>query len=505
MNSYEFRLTPAYCLYNGIAVMKQNGADICFITENLEDNLLKERVIKAFNNFLSYVLRQQNCPQEFKKTPVVSFAGCTRAELKKYVSKMYSNTETLNSHEKKDLPASKKEAESAAVLLLDSIMEEARNRNATDIHIEKNTIRFRIYGRLEPFLQLTSEKSHELIQRIKYLAGMNVLENRRSQDGHFVYGTTNPVFVRVSAVGIIGGNNFEAEESVVIRLLDTKRLPLLLNQLGFNKSQFTKIRTICENPNGLVIICGPTGSGKSTTAASVLVDLERRKQNTKKIVSLEDPPEYLIPGVTQIKIDEKVNNSFSNALAHVFRQDPDILMIGEIRDEKSAAAAIRASLTGHLVIATLHASTAAGAILRLENLGLSRKLIISALKGVIVQSLYTIKNKVILLADVSVPLEALNQNHSLELTEQELEELFEHNTNYSDVINNTIIALKQAHAPDSLIESSLESSAENSIENSPDKIQETVFEKMPVAKHKKTPLVITNKINRYEKQKEEAV
>ena len=448
MRNYEFKLTPAYCLYNGIAVMKQQGASICFIIENPGNELLKERISKAFHNYLGYVLKQQDCPEDYKNVPSIKFIKGNRTELRKYVSKLYSaGTAGLDVSQKNELKnKQKKEEEAAAVLLLDTIITDARSRNATDIHIEKNNVKFRICGELEVVSRLSKEKTRELIQRIKFLAGMNVLENRRSQDGHFVYGSVEPVFARVSVMGIVGDDRNEAEESVVIRLLDTKRLPLSLDKLGFNKEQFKKITEISENKNGLVIICGPTGAGKSTTAAAVLIDIERRRQSGVKIISLEDPPEYLLPGITQIRIDEKVNNSFSNALIHVFRQDPDVLMIGEIRDENSAAVAIRAALTGHLVLATLHTATAAGVILRLENLGVPRKLIVSVLKGVIVQELNNFKGSVNLLADVSIPLEQLNNQTNMELSESKLEEYFEHNTNYSDVLEKTIGVLKRKHS-----------------------------------------------------------
>ena len=448
MINYEFKLTPAYCLYNSIAVMKQEGSSICFIAENPDDGILRERISKAFNNYLGYVVKQPDCPPDYKTTPLVKFVGGSRADLRKYISRLYSagneNMEIVQPQVKTE--NNQKEAEAAAVVLLETIMSDARSRNATDIHIEKNTIKFRIYGKLEVVTQLSAEKSRELIQRIKFLSGMNVLENRRSQDGHFVYGKTEPVFARVSTVGVVADGQNESEESVVIRLLDTKRLPLALEKLGFNSVQLKKIKTTCENKSGLFIICGPTGAGKSTTAAALLIEIEREKENTVKIVSLEDPPEYLIPGVTQIQIDESVNNSFSNALMHVFRQDPDVLMIGEVRDENSASIAIRAALTGHLVIATLHTSTAAGAILRLENLGVPRKLIVSVLKGVVVQELNNFKGNINLIADVALPLEELKKNQNEELTEVELEDLFEHSTNYSDVLEKTVGILKRKHS-----------------------------------------------------------
>ena len=449
MKKYEFKLTPAYCLYNGIAVMEQQGSKICFITDNPENSLLRERIIRAFNNYLGYVLKQDDCPLEYKTKPSIKFVGGSRAELRKAVSKLYSAGTPQNLQKVSGLETSelKKMAdEAAAVLLLDTIMADARSKNATDIHIEKNKVKFRIYGKLEIVYEFSPEKSRELIQRIKFLAGMNVLENRRSQDGHFVYGKEAPVFVRVSVMAIIGEQSNESEESVAIRLLDTKRLPLSLERLGFNKLQFSKIKKINQNKYGLVIICGPTGAGKSTTAASILIDIERQHQGNLKIISLEDPPEYLIPGVTQIKIDEKLNNSFSNALMHVFRQDPDVLMIGEIRDEKSAAVAVRAALTGHLVIATLHAATAGGVILRLENLGVPRRLIVSVLKAVIAQELNNFKGSINLIADVSVPGVDFETVMEQELSEIELDKAFEHCTNYCEVLEKTIGILKKKHS-----------------------------------------------------------
>jgi type II secretory ATPase GspE/PulE/Tfp pilus assembly ATPase PilB-like protein len=453
MNSYKFNLTPGYCLYNKVAIMSQKGSSICFITENPDDELLKSRIKKAFSNYLAYIVQRPDCPAEYKEAPSVEFIKGSRTELKKCVSQLFLQADDQNNKTPETALDTAGYNDAAAVLLLDTIMNEARSRNATDIHIEKNTVKFRIYGRLETVEKLSEEKTRELVQRIKFLAGMNVLEKRRSQDGHFVYGTEAPVFVRVSSVGVVGKNGSETEESIVIRLLDTKRLPLSLDRLGFNEQQLKKIQEIVANKNGLIIICGPTGAGKSTTAAAVLIDIGRNSSNTKKIISLEDPPEYLIPGVTQIQIDEKISNSFSDSLVHVFRQDPDVLMIGEIRDENSAAVAIRAALTGHLVVATLHTATAAGVILRLENLGVPRKLIVSVLKGVVVQELNNFRGNVNLVADVSVPLKKLGKVSYEHMPEDKLEEFFEHTTNYAELFHETIQILKSNPKPKLLVRS----------------------------------------------------
>ena len=441
MRNYEFKLTPAYCLYNGIAVKNQHGSKICFLSENPDNSELRQRVTKAFKNYIEYVNRQEDCPQIFKAKANVQFVKGNRLELRNQVSKLYSQDQTIP----KEIAQSREEDEAAAVLLLESIMNSARKAGATDIHIEKNCIRFRIAGKLELYTKLSEEKCRELIQRIKFLAGMNVLEKRRSQDGHFVFGETEPIFARVSTVGVVGSTSSGLEESLVIRLLDTKKLPLSLENLGFNLAQLTKINEISQSPNGLIIICGPTGAGKSTTAAALLTQLKMKNNNTLKIVSLEDPPEYQLQGISQIQIDENTGNTFSQALSHVFRQDPDVLMIGEIRDEDSAAVAVRAALTGHLVIATLHTDSAAGSVLRLENLGIPINLIVSVLKGVIAQELNNFHESINLLADLAIPKKNLEAALNKNLSQEQLEELFEHTNNYMEVLNKNLKFLKEKH------------------------------------------------------------
>lgn len=443
MQNYEFKLTPAYCLYNGIAVKKQEGSKICFLAENPDNSLVRERVTKAFKHYLDYVTSQEDCPQSFKGKPAVQFVAGNRSELKEEVCHLYSQTGEMQPVKESQFDS--KEEEAAAVLLLDTLLADARKRMATDIHIEKNCVKFRILGKLEIAARLSEDKCKELIQRIKFLAGMNVLEKKRSQDGHFVYDKAFPLFVRVSTVGIVGSRAEETEESLVLRLLDTQRLPLSLEKLGFSKNQLSVIDRIKQQQNGLIIICGPTGAGKSTTAASLLLEIKNARNNAIKIVSLEDPPEYLIPGVTQIQIDEKMNNSFSQALTHVFRQDPDVLMIGEIRDENSGMVAIRAALTGHLVIATLHTDSASGAILRLMDLGVPVNLIVSVLKGVIAQELNNFHENISLVADLAIPGNKLECLINKSLSESEIENLFEHTTNYVEVLNKTLQLLKEKH------------------------------------------------------------
>ena len=447
MNSrFKFVLTPAYCLFNGVAVLEQNGASISFLIENEQNEILKARLKRAFENHLGMIRKLKDCPEIYRRIPAVEFMAGTRNQLRKCVSRLYS-TQGMQSEGmdvSSELAASsdneKNQREAAAVLLLDSILNEARLRKATDIHIEQNCVRLRVNGQLEKLLELQSEKGTELVQRIKLLAGMNVIEKRRCQDGHFVYGNQNPFFLRVSTMSVIG-ENYVGEESVVIRLLDTSRIPLELDRLGFNLVQLERLEFLSHEPNGLILVCGPTGSGKSTTIASILVDIEKSYGGVLKILSLEDPPEYVIPGVTQVKVDER--NGFSETLNHIFRQDPDIIMIGEIRDEESAGAALRAALTGHLVFATLHAGNVGEAILRLENLGLPRKLFCPVIRAVICQELDLSREKNQLYADVAEPKESFSSMCMRAESEDDFDLIFEHYTNYQNVLQESMRELSE--------------------------------------------------------------
>lgn len=446
-DKYEFKLAPAYCLYNGIAVISQNGAEISFLIENYEDDVLKARIKRAFSNYLDYVLRQEDCDEKFRSMPKVEFKQGDRTILHQFVSRLYGINKDSNSNysipDQIENQFNKKKQEAAAVLLLDSILFEARSKNATDIHIEGNLIRLRVNGFLEDYMEINDEKKVELIQRIKLLSCMNSLEKNKSQDGHFVYGEEKPLFVRVSSVAVIN-KKYENSESVVLRLLDTSRLPLALDYLGFNNKQLLKLKNLIQLKNGLILVGGPTCSGKSTTVASLLIEIIKNNFGRLKIISLEDPPEYIIPGVTQLKINEELGKSYTTSLDYIFRQDPDVIMIGEIRDKESASAAIRAALTGHLVFATIHTGNSGEGVLRLENLGISRKIITSVMKGVIIQQLNYIEDKVNLYADIAIPNEEFQWLVNDEMGEAEIDNYFNHFTNYIDTLSKSILIMGKA-------------------------------------------------------------
>ncbi len=386
----QFTLSPTFCMYNGAAIVSQNENYIQFGLTKPGDTQLRLRLFHAFS---SYLRDKQNM-----KEPVISFSPLTRQQLLRYVSLLFGQNSPPASLSAVVTEAQKKKEEAAAVLLLDSLLDEARSLGATDIHIEWNTVRFRLNGRLVFHLMLQPLRCQELVLRIKLLSGMNILEKIQSQDGHFSVGREKKLFVRVSCMSIISsdGRN-DGDESVVMRLLDSVRVAPDIDTLGFTAEQSEKLRGWCRIPYGLILICGATGAGKSTTAAALLSEIVKNVSN-KKIISLEDPVEYVLPNVTQIQISNKVQNNFGTALRCVFRQDPDVLFIGEIRDEITAKTAIQASLTGHLVFATLHTTGANEALLRLKSLGADENLARIVLRGVVTQSLSYTQDKAVMTA-----------------------------------------------------------------------------------------------------------
>lgn len=440
MNNFMFKLTPAYCLYNGVAVFFQKGSTITFLMENPNNEILKERLKNAFNNHLYLVRKQESCPEEYRRLTKIDFQKGDRNQLRKCISNLYEQDNQFCSSLENSKVVEDLKNEAAAVLLLESILNEARTQGATDIHIETACVRFRVRGKLVKELELEYEKIRELIQRIKLLAGMNVLEKRKSQDGRFSYGNESPLFVRVSTMSVFSKRLNSSEESVVLRILDTSRIPLQLQFLGFNIQQIEIINSLISFPSGLIVICGATGSGKSTTSAAMLLELVKKSNQSLKIISLENPPEYIIPGVTQVQIDDEKEISYQNSLIHLFRQDPDVIMIGEIRDEKSCQAAIRASLTGHLVLTTLHTDSVESSFYRLENFGIERNVLASVLRGIIIQEMNYFNGETNLLADVAVP----KENFKTQICNYgtQIEELFLHITNVNQILKKNFNSLK---------------------------------------------------------------
>lgn len=266
---------------------------------------------------------------------------------------------------------------------INALIEEADNNNASDIHFEayeeRCRIRFRIDGKLIERYVVRQSNYPALVNRLKILANLDISEKRLPQDGRILYSRNNKKFdVRVSALPTIYG------EKIVLRLLTRHSELLELGNLGFSDRQLKDYRNAIRNPNGLVLISGPTGSGKSTTLYATLRLLNREDNN---ILTIEDPVEYTLPGINQVQLKEEIGLTFGSALRTFLRQDPDIIMLGEIRDTDTAQMAIRSSLTGHLLLSTIHTNSAWGSVARLTDMGVHPYLIADTLKLCVAQRL----------------------------------------------------------------------------------------------------------------------
>jgi len=275
-------------------------------------------------------------------------------------------------------------AEAAPVVkLLDSIFEDAIQVEASDVHIEPGNgilrIRQRVDGVLHESIIQGTKIFSALVLRIKLIANMNISEKRLPQDGRFairVKGRT--IDVRVA---ILPGHYGEV---VVMRLLDQSKGILKLEQLGMNHTLVDKIRHLVHKPNGMILVTGPTGSGKTTTLYAMLSELNSPE---RKIITIEDPVEYVLERVNQIQVNTAIHLTFATVLRSVLRHDPDIIMVGEIRDEETAQIALRAAMTGHLVFSTLHTNDAISSAVRLIDMGAEGFLVAGALRGVLAQCL----------------------------------------------------------------------------------------------------------------------
>ncbi|MBF0252269.1 MAG: type II/IV secretion system protein [Candidatus Omnitrophica bacterium] len=261
------------------------------------------------------------------------------------------------------------------VKIVSVIIAEAIKKRASDIHIEpqekKLRVRFRIDGELFEAFELPKTNQNAVIARIKIMSSLDITENRLPQDGRFrVRVEGREVDFRVSVLPTAHGNK------IVMRALDKKNLSVGLESLGFLPKTLTDFEKALENPFGIILITGPTGSGKSTTLYSVLNKINKPEIN---VITVEDPVEYQIPGITQVAVRQEIGLSFSSGLRSILRQTPDVILIGEIRDFETADIAIKSSLTGHLVLSTLHTNDAVGSITRLMNMKIEPFLIASSL------------------------------------------------------------------------------------------------------------------------------
>ncbi len=269
------------------------------------------------------------------------------------------------------------------IQLVNKIVAQALRDRASDIHVEptegRMRIRYRIDGALREVLSLPASAGPELVSRIKIMAEMDIVERRRPQDGQFqmqIDGTG--LDVRVATASTIWG------ETAVLRLLDKRRSMKQLSDLGMPPDSYERYVTIVHKPYGMIICSGPTGSGKTTTLYATLAEISRSELN---VMTIEDPVEYVFPAVNQMQINLQAEVTFAAGLKSILRQDPDVILVGEIRDQETARIAVQSALTGHLVMSSLHATDASSALYRLLDMGIESFLVSSSLVGVVGQRL----------------------------------------------------------------------------------------------------------------------
>ena len=265
--------------------------------------------------------------------------------------------------------------------VIDLLLRQALQDRASDIHIEpadqRLRIRFRIDGILHDVMNLPLEMHPTFISRLKVMANLNIAERRRPQDGQFTVEVQNrKVDVRVAVSSTVGG------EMSVLRLLDKQFTLLGLDQLGMSPAVLERYRRLLKLPYGMIIICGPTGAGKSSSLYASILQIDRKEQN---VITLEDPVEYRIAETNQMQVHPEAGITFATQLRSILRLDPDIILLGEIRDQETAVIATQAALTGHLVLTSLHANDSVAALLRLRDLGVAPYLITSSLAGIVAQ------------------------------------------------------------------------------------------------------------------------
>lgn len=273
--------------------------------------------------------------------------------------------------------------DSPVVRLVNQILQNAVQQKASDIHIDpqetKLLIRYRVDGILKNERTFPKHMQSVLIARLKIMANLDITEHRVPQDGRIkMHIDFHPIDLRVSTLPTIYG------EKIVMRILDLGSTLNDLNKLGFNRLNLQRFKELIESPTGILLITGPTGSGKSSTLYAALNHLNSEEVN---IITIEDPVEYQLEGINQIQVNTNIGMTFAKGLRSILRQDPNIIMVGEIRDRETADVAVRASLTGHLVLSTLHTNDSLGTITRLVDMGVEPFLVASSLTGVVAQRL----------------------------------------------------------------------------------------------------------------------
>ena len=374
MNKFSFEIKDIfgenYCRKNFIAPAREEGNSLVFYSIHIDD-------ILKYN--LEQKLQREVILEESSKEKILEELDKIYKDEKKDflledINSNYEDLLVIGDEEKEDSPA---------VRLLDYILRESIEKNASDIHIEprfeKIVVRIRIDGALNKLIELPKKIYPHLVTRIKILSGLDISEKRLPQDGRFSFTFSGEkIDIRVATTPT--GN----AEKIVLRILDIQRISYTPEGIGLLNDNYEKVMSLISQPSGLILICGPTSSGKTSTLYTLLRKIQNEELN---IMTIEDPIEYKIDGINQIEVNPNTGLSFEKGLKAILRMDPDKIMIGEIRNEDTAHIAISSSITGHLVLSTLHTESSPASIGRLIDMGIEPYLISAGLIGVISQRL----------------------------------------------------------------------------------------------------------------------
>ncbi|MDG2090909.1 MAG: type II secretion system ATPase GspE [Gammaproteobacteria bacterium] len=338
-------------------VSRCNNSDLYLVKVNDE----------VFDELLSELYQNQQSSSEVVMAGIKDFV-----DLEEAAAELEESADLLDS-----------ENDAPIIRLLNSILAEALKEHASDIHIEpyekQAAVRFRLDGVLRTVLNPSVQIAPFLISRIKVMSRLDIAEKRLPQDGRMAVKLGGrSIDLRVSTMPSSYG------ERVVMRLLDKDAGKMQTEDLGMPADTKARLEELIQRPHGIILVTGPTGSGKTTTLYAALQQMNRQERN---IMTVEDPVEYDLPGISQTQINIRAGMTFAKGLRAILRQDPDVILIGEIRDKETAEIATQASLTGHLVLSTLHTNTASGAITRLQDIGIDSFLLASTIRGIVAQRL----------------------------------------------------------------------------------------------------------------------
>ena len=375
------------------AFAKRHGVLVKGVVEGVADCACRENATPLA---IAEVRRYMRVPLKLERVPEAEFDTLLRLAYEggSYTMQAVEGLDETTdlAHLAQDLPEQAdlldSDDDAPIIRLINAVLTQAVRENASDIHVEpfenRLVIRFRVDGILREVLQSKRAVAPLVVSRLKVMSKLDIAEKRLPQDGRISLRIAGrAVDIRVSTIPSGHG------ERVVLRILDKQAGRLDLGALGMVPEIETLIDELIHKPHGILLVTGPTGSGKTTT---LYAGLERLNDNTRNIMTVEDPIEYYIDGIGQTQVNSKVEMTFARGLRAILRQDPDVVMVGEIRDLETAQIAVQASLTGHMVLSTLHTNTAAGALTRLRDMGIEPFLLSSSLVGVLAQRLVRVLN-----------------------------------------------------------------------------------------------------------------